>query len=63
MPNLAAALIDAKRAGGPRNIDGINLQGFLVGARPCTPQVKDARCRWIKVVVLGSRMAFVGEPW
>ena len=31
MPNLAAALIDAKRAGGPSNIEGINLQGFLVG--------------------------------
>ena len=34
MPNLAAALIDAKRSGGPRNIEGINLQGFLVGALP-----------------------------
>ena len=32
VPNLAAALIDAKRAGGARNVDGINLQGFLVGA-------------------------------
>ena len=32
VPNLAAALIDAKRAGGPQNIEGINLQGFLVGA-------------------------------
>jgi len=31
VPNLAAALVDAKRVGGPSNIEVINLQGFLVG--------------------------------
>jgi hypothetical protein len=34
VPNLAAALINASKSSHGRNIDGINLQGFLVGALP-----------------------------